>query len=133
VAALPKLVGSVDPIGRPVVRVAVMGRDDEMLATIDTGFNGELMMGSGDAELLGVAVREQADAVELGHGQRIGVGVGLLRIRWLDAERTAKVLISDQRELRRTGPVALIGTALLKPHLLLIDFAQGTVEIETQD
>jgi hypothetical protein len=29
-------------------------------------------------------------------------------------------------------PIALIGTALLRPHMLLIDFEAGTVEIEGQ-
>ena len=29
--------------------------------------------------------------------------------------------------------VLLIGTRLLRPHLLLIDFASDTVEIETQE
>ena len=131
-AALPKLVGSVDDIGRPVVRVAVVGRDDEMLATIDTGFNGELLMGMGDAALLGVGQRTQGDSVELGHGVSVAVEVGRLRIVWLDAEREVTVLITDRLQPVANGPVALVGTALLTPHLLLIDFAQGTVEIETQ-
>ena len=110
-----------------------MGRDDEMLVTIDTGFNGELMMGSGDAALFGVNLKEDTERVELGHGRSVFVGLGRLRIRWLDTEREVTVFIHDLREPKRDGPVALIGTALLKPHLLLIDFEQGTVEIETQN
>ena len=130
---MPKVVGAVDQLGRPVVRVTVAGRDDEMLSTVDTGFNGELMMGSGDALQLGIVVVEDVERVELGHGQSVFVGVGRLRIRWLDAEREVTVFINDLRDPKRSGPIALIGTALLKPHLLLIDFAKDTVEIETQD
>ena len=133
-AVLSKLVGAVDNLGRPVVRVAIVGRDDEILGTIDTGFNGEVMLAAGDAGALGVFVSEDAEDVEPGHGEMVDVRVGRLRLKWLDVERDVVVLVSDRETLTREGnPILLIGTRLLKPHLLLIDFAQGTVEIETQE
>ena len=131
-AALSKLVGSIDDFGQPLVRVAIVGRDDEMLVTVDTGFNREIMMGSGDALLLVVTMRPEIETVELGHGQSVGVSVGRLRIRWLGAERDATVFVSDRREPKRRGPIALIGTGLLAPHLLLVDFTTRLLEIDQQ-
>ena len=132
-AALPKLVGSVDHLGRPVVRVAVVGRDDDVLATIDTGFNGELMLAAGDAAAIGVKLLEDAEEVELGDRSAIAIKLGKLRLRWLDTERDVTVFVSPRKDPTREGsPVMLIGTRLLAPHLLLIDFAANTVEIETQ-
>ncbi len=129
---MSKLIGSVDQLDRPVVRVAIMGRDDDVLATIDTGFNGEVMMAMGDAAILGVTVLEGKRDVELGHSQSVAVHVGRMRILWLEVERDVSVLISDRATSTLDGPVMLVGTRLLTPHLLLVDFAQGTVEIETQ-
>ena len=55
-------------------------------------------------------------------------------IRWLDETRRVEVHVSTAVLDRRMDddPIVMIGTRLLTPHLLLIDFAQGTVEIETQ-
>lgn len=133
-AALAKLIGSVDHLGRPVVRVAIAGRDDEALGTVDTGFNLEVMMTAGDARVLGVTLLEDAEDVELGHGERVLVRLGRLRLNWLGSERDVTVLVGERTRPSREGdPVLLIGTRLLKPHLLLIDFEQGTVEIDAQE
>jgi predicted aspartyl protease len=130
---LAKLLGAVDHRGRPVVRVAVVGREDEVLATIDTGFNGEVMIVAGDAVAVGVAMRDGGRRVELGHGESVDVRTGRLRLRWLNLEQEVSVLIGERREPSREGePIMLIGTRLLSPHLLLVDFGSGTVEIETQ-
>ena len=130
---MAKLVGAVDDRGRPVVRVAVVGRDDEALAIVDTGFNGEVMLVEGDAPAVGVVWRDEGESVELGHGESVNVRLGRLRIRWLDRERDVSVLVGERREPTRAGePVMLIGTQLLSPHLLLVDFEARTVEIETQ-
>jgi clan AA aspartic protease len=129
---LAKILGSVDQLGRPVVRVAIVGRADEVLATIDTGFNGEAMMPLGDALQLGVTVLEGTRDVELGHGHSVAVQVGRMRVQWLGYERDVGVLISDRVTQTLSGPVMLIGTRLLKSHLLLIDFERGTVQIGTQ-
>ena len=59
---MAKLVGSVDHRGRPVVRVAVAGCEDEVLATIDTGFNGQVMVVAGDAASVGVHLRDGGES-----------------------------------------------------------------------
>jgi hypothetical protein len=38
----------------------------------------------------------------------------------------------EQPALVPDEPVMLIGTALLNPHLVLLDFAAGTIEIESE-
>ena len=130
---MAKLLGAVDQRGRPVVRITVLGHEDEILATIDTGFNGEVMIVEGDAAAVGVRMREDGERVELGHGESVNVRLGRLRIRWLDTEREVSVFVGARREPSREGePIMLIGTRLLSPHLLFIDFEEKTVEIETQ-
>jgi hypothetical protein len=42
------------------------------------------------------------------------------------------LVASDQFDVRLSGTVLLIGTRLLTPRLLMIDFAANIVEIETQ-
>lgn len=131
--ALAKLLGSVDDRGRPVVRITVVGRDDDVLATIDTGFNGEVMIVEGDVAAVGVIARREGRRVELGHGESVTVRSGRLRIGWLGHDREVSVLVGERREASRIGdPILLIGTRLLSPHLLFIDFDARTVEIETQ-
>ena len=113
--------------------MAVAGCEDEVLATIDTGFNGQVMVVAGDAASVGVHLRDGGERVELGHGESVNVRTGRLRIRWLDVEREVNVLVGERREASREGePMMLIGTRLLSPHLLLVDFGTNTVEIETQ-
>ena len=47
---MAKVVGSVDDRGRPVVRIE--GWLESILVTVDTGFNGDLMMGREAATLI---------------------------------------------------------------------------------
>lgn len=129
---LPKIFGSVDPLGRPTVRIAVVGREDEVLATIDTGFNGEVMTTAGDAASIGVEILEDSERVELGDGNAIDVRLGRMTIDWLGRQRVVAVFVSGHTRSSSGGPALLIGTALLRPHLLLIDFGAETVEVETQ-
>ena len=59
-----------------VVRIAVVGRDDDFLATIDTGFDGEVIIVEGDVAMIGVTLRGEARRVELGHGESVTVRSG---------------------------------------------------------
>ncbi|CAN0336218.1 unnamed protein product, partial [Phaeothamnion confervicola] len=129
------IVGSVDDRRRPLLRIELPGRPDGLLALLDTGFNGEILVAEADIEALGFRARAGFSAVELAAGQRIQLQRGQGTIVWLSAARRVEVLIT--KELpgpRRDGdPIMLVGTGLLSPNLLLIDFAMATVEIETQD
>ena len=63
----------------------------------------------------------------------IVVGYGELRIRWTGRDVEVGVLV-DFDDRRRTAsarePVAVIGTRLLSPAALAVDFGGGTVVIE---
>ncbi len=132
-AALAKVTSSVDDRLRPLIRLRILARDDEALATVDTGFNGQLMMTDGDARRWRVTLLDNAEKVELGHGLQVDVQLGEVDIMWMERKRRATVFISERSEPTRDGePVVLIGTSLLTPHLLLVDFEARTVEIETQ-
>lgn len=127
---MAKVIGSVDDLGRPVIRVE--GKSDGILAVVDTGFNGDLLVTRPAAHALGVTGMVREADVELGDGSVARVFHGRATISWLGADRDVRVLVSDAWMTIGDAPIGLAGTALLTPHLLLVDFAQGTVEIETQ-
>lgn len=128
---MAKVTGSVDGRGRPVVRIE--GSLESILLTVDTGFNGDLMVTRAAARALGMTVSDDETNVELGDGTTARIYEGRTTISWLGADRQVRVLVSDAWVTTGDAPVGLLGTDLLSPHLLLIDFATGTVEIETQD
>lgn len=102
---------------------------------LDTGFNGDVMINVADAEALGVILSPLQVRVTLAGGQRADARQGEVQLEWLGQVRRTRVFVTEtQAPPHRDGdPVALIGTRLLAPHLLLIDFEAGTVEIEAQD
>ena len=130
---MPKVSGHVDAIGRPIVSVA-LANGDAFLATVDTGFNGAVMTSVQDAPTLGVRLVDKIEHVVLGDGRSVPVQMGRVVLDWLGGRREVDVLIGDEPSRGGDGrPVALIGAVLLSPHLLLVDYAAQTVEIETQD
>ena len=80
--------------------------------------------------MIGVEASSRETKVELGDGKTVPVREARATIKWLDKVR---VLVSDDWMAVGDAPTGLLGTGLLAPHLLFIDFANGTVEIETQD
>ena len=127
---MARLVGSVDGRGRPLTRIETGG--DSLLAVIDTGFNGDLMVTELSATLLKLTFGPEAALIELGNGTLAKVYQSEIKLNWLGENRYVQVLISQDWVTRADDPTALIGTGLLRPHLLLIDFEESTVEIETQ-
>jgi predicted aspartyl protease len=125
-----KVIGSIDARGRPVVRVD--GNDDSLLVVVDTGFNGDLMVTLEAARSLGIVVGADETNVELGDGTVARVYEARTTIDWLGEQRSVRVLVSSAWRSGGDDPVGLLGTELLKPHLLLVDFGKDTVEIETQ-
>lgn len=127
---MAKLTGSIDDRGRPVVRLE--WRDESLLCVVDTGFNGDLLLSATAARSVGITEGSYVSEIELGDGRLSRVTRNLLVVAWLGETRSMSVLISDSWNPRADDPVGLIGTGLLSPHLLLIDFGQRLVEIETQ-
>ena len=130
---MAKVIGTVDDLGRHVVRVEVPGHDG-FLAVVDTGFNRALMMSATEALAMGFVLEEHGLIVELGTTARVSVGRAVGTIRWLDRTIQVDVLVSKEPAGVHRPDVAkvLIGTQLLVNCVLLVDFASGVVEIETQ-
>lgn len=105
---------------------------ESFLAIIDTGFNGDLMVTTAAAQLMASDPPQGAVRVELGDESTVDVTETVAKLSWLDVTRPVRVLISDSWTARPDEPCCLIGTGLLTPHLLLIDFERQTVEIESQ-
>lgn len=129
-------IGSIDALRRPLVRLRRIGTDDDYLALLDTGFNGDLYMDEGTAVRLGFDLRAEKDLVTFADGREESVRLGRGILAWLGGERLVDIFASPDRThsrpVRADEPVALIGTHMLHPHIVLIDFAAATVEIEAQ-
>jgi predicted aspartyl protease len=132
---LARHIGSVDARGRPLLRLAIQGAEDEILVVVDTGFNGDLFISLSDAGKLGIRLSGIEEKVEVAGGVVQRVDNTTCELMWFGKPRLVDVIIGLEPAppRREEDPIALIGTGLLKPHLLLIDYAAGTVEIERQD
>ena len=127
------LTGSVDDRRRPLLRMPVPGHDD-LLAIIDTAFTGQLLVDEQIAGTWGVVVIDIKADVELGDGSRHVVKQGLLSVSCFDTMRDVTVLVvahDPSRRARLDGePVALVGTELLFPDILTVNFSSGLVTIQ---
>jgi predicted aspartyl protease len=133
-AELSRIVGAIDRLRRPVIRLETPA-GDSFLALVDTGFNGELMLSEADAGSLGFTVSRLTLKVMLAGDTSQIIKEGSGRIRWFDTDRKVNLIVSPTSHLRRADddPIALIGTRLLTPHLLLVDFEANTLEIDLQN
>lgn len=131
---MAKVRGHVDGLGRPVIPVVSAKTGDPFLATVDTGFNGTILTSAFDAPSLGVQMTAKMLRVQLGDGRTIPIRAGRLILTWLGSDREVDVYVSDEPPSGgESRPIALIGAELLSPHLLMVDYAAMTVDIETQD
>ena len=123
--------GSVDLRGRPLIRITVIGFDDELVAMVDTGFNGELLMSEKVAAEWGISPVGLAAKLELGDGSKIFAGRGTVPVFWMGKRRAIAVQItpSNKGKKQSSEPVALIGTRLLSEDILEINFPAQTVVI----
>lgn len=133
---MSELIGSLDSRRRPLMRVPVEGKDD-LLAIIDTAFTGELLMDEETAQIWGVVVLDVNAQIELGDGSRREVKQGLLTVTWFGRDHDATVQVvrrstgqSPHRPRRDGEPVALVGTELIAPDILNVNFTSGVVTIE---
>ena len=85
------------------------------------------------ARVLGAASDFSETEVELGDGKNARVYEARTVIEWLGKQRPVRVLISDDLTTRGDAPVGLLGTNLLAPHVLRIDFSKGLVTVGTRD
>jgi predicted aspartyl protease len=124
------LEGAIDQLNRPYVRVDVAGFSDSIIAFIDTGFNGALIVDEAQARRMDLGVqRDQRADVRLASQKEESFYLGRGTLAWFDEakEITAYVLIEseEQRSERLKGKEneeVLIGTELLLDCRLEIDF-----------
>jgi predicted aspartyl protease len=127
---LARLIGSIDLLGRPLVRM--QSRQDDVLVLLDTGFNGELLVTAEAAAMFGIDRKLGDTKIELGDGRLSVVRDCFSWIEWLGERRLVRMLISSSWMPHVDSPQGLLGTGLLNPHLMLLDFAKRTIEIESQ-
>ncbi len=135
------LQGAVDQLNRPYVRIDVAGFSDSIIAFIDTGFNGALIVDEAQARRMGLGVQQDQRAeVRLASQKEESFYLGRGTLSWFDEakEITAYVLIEseEQRSERLKGKEneeVLIGTELLLDCRLEIDFVHRTSRIARTD
>ena len=131
------LEGSVDDLNRPLVRIETPGFSDPLVAFVDTGFNGALLIDETQAARLGFSVtRNSTTPVRLASQRNENFRVGRGSFLWLGERKTitALVMIETQgepraRNARKTEEEILIGTGLLSDCRLQIDFPARKVLI----
>jgi len=129
---LSKITGRIDHMGRPIIGLHI--KDESVLVMVDTGFNGQLMMNETGARIFGFSVMKSKSEIVLADDQKQSVLEGFGYLRWFGQLREVSLFITeDQHIVRRDDdPIAIIGTELLTPHLLEMDFAKRTVAIKSQ-
>jgi predicted aspartyl protease len=131
------LEGSVDDLNRPLVRIETPGFADPLVAFVDTGFNGTLLVDERQAARLGFSVaKDSITQVRLASQRKENFLLGQGSFIWLGERKTilAHVLIEAQgerraRNARKTEEEILIGTGLLSDCRLEIDFPARRVLI----
>ena len=131
------LEGSVDDRKRPLVRIETPGFTGPLIAFVDTGFNGALLLDERQAARLGFSVaRSSTTPVQLASQRNENFLLGRGSFIWLGERRTidAYVMIETQgerraRNARKTEEEILIGTDLLSDCRLEIDFPARKVLI----
>jgi predicted aspartyl protease len=117
------------------VSIPIPGRDDALLGQIDTGFNGYLFVHQTIAEQLGFISSGQTTELEFADHTQHSAHFAAGRIEWFGKLLDIDVLVTA-RSLPRMmpdDPIGLIGTALLNPHKLIIDFTTRRVLITQAD
>lgn len=117
--------GHVDDQLRALVRVPVAASRDgprqEVVAWVDTAFNGGLTVPRSLVAGLGLPQESSAEAV-LADGQTVALETFGCYLDWFGQTYQTQVIASD-------GAYPLLGTQLLAGRRLLIDYSARTVEL----
>jgi hypothetical protein len=132
---LAEIVGHVDARDRPIVSVLVPGHEDAFSMIVDTGFNGQLLINETEIDRFGCELLNVEGPVEFADKERRALPLARGKIIWFGRLQDVEVWITST-ELGRASvpdePAGLLGTALLKPHALTVDFAARHVVISEE-
>jgi predicted aspartyl protease len=133
---LVTLIGSVDQWQRPLLRLEQPDGWDGFVALIDSGFNGHLMLHEADMAYLGFKPVRGNTEVKVASGETVNVKLAEATILWVDEKplRVRVFVVPAPLPIRRPDdPTVLLGTKLLHPHRLVVDFAANRVELASND
>lgn len=138
---MSKLEGHIDDWGRPLVRLLFFGAEDEILAHIDTGFNGHILLNKTAVDRLPQQVLGKKLFYKVPMRLATG-GIALAdiyeaHIEWCGQNRRVPLHVCEPEQLfapylqysRADAPEALIGTGLLSLTRLEINFPKKSVLI----
>jgi clan AA aspartic protease len=118
--------GTVDTLGRALVRIRVKPSNRasfvELDAGIDTGFTGELVLPETIVSALGLP-RSFAISAGLGDGSEVVLDTYPCVIEWFGVLKQIEVIANK-------GQLPLLGAGLLLGHKLTIDYATRRLTIE---
>lgn len=119
------MTGLVDDQLRALVRVPVSesrdGERTEVLAWVDTAFNGGLAIPRKHVAALRLQKESSAEAI-LADGRSVELETYSCFVDWFSNTYETQIPASD-------GEFALLGTMLLRGRRLVIDYVAGTVEL----
>lgn len=132
---MSEIVGHVDARDRPIVSLSLPGADDGLLVIVDTAFNGQLLIHDIDAARLKCGSSRVELRVEFADRRSRVLKRARGSIVWFGREQSVDVWMSaePQRTAMPDEPVGLLGTGLLNPHRLVVDFATRRVVITEHD
>jgi hypothetical protein len=133
---LAEIIGHVDPRDRPIISLMVPDREDAFPVVVDTGFNGELLIYEPDIHRFECEFLDLESSVEFADRERRTIPLARTRIIWFGRFQMVRVWITPAETGRTAAPdepVGLLGTALLKPHRLNVDFATRRVVISENE
>jgi hypothetical protein len=129
---LSDIIGHVDSRDRPIVLLPLPNDADGLLVIIDTGFSGQLLIHDSDIPRLGCELTDLNLPIELAGQRRDTVALARGSIIWFGRTLRVNMFVATIERPYRTipdEPTALLGTGLLNPHRLSIDFAARHVVI----
>ncbi len=120
--------GFIDRRLRPLILLQGEG-NTTFLAMVDTGFNAEMWCGdelAGDLNFMPTGVFRPVSTAGGGHVVELANGY----IQWFGVRRSVVALVKAEEQKRNQDePSALVGTALIRPDRLVLDFLEETLEI----
>lgn len=130
---MPVVKGFFDARTRAFVAVGFPNSERATLQ-IDTGFNGAILVGDQTADRLGLPAASPSsafvDVLPAGSAQAFRVRIAEIDVPWLGQVRTIGGMIYPNEAPRPRGePEGLLGTGLVHPNRLLLDYLNDIVEI----